>query len=142
MDYVDDYLFDDILLLMGEDGSVSKPDGHPYTQYVWGKIWVNNHAHVLKGKGLSTEQLKCFFDHINITPFMTGAVQAKLNQKNLKLIPFTKGSKLVHEAFDDAIAPIFTEIRFRTEENRTLAQTRDLLLPRLISGEMQIREFE
>ena len=44
MDYVDNYLFDGIYTLIGEDGSVVKEDGLPYMQYVWGKFWVNNHA--------------------------------------------------------------------------------------------------
>ena len=43
MDSVDDYLFDGVYLLMGEDGSVVGAEGYPVTQYVWGKIWVNNH---------------------------------------------------------------------------------------------------
>jgi type I restriction enzyme S subunit len=42
MDYVDEYLFDGIFVLLGEDGSVAKEDGTPFTQYVWGKFWVNN----------------------------------------------------------------------------------------------------
>ena len=49
MDYINDFLFDDIYLLLGEDGSVIKNDGTPFLQYVFGKIWVNNHAHVLQG---------------------------------------------------------------------------------------------
>lgn len=48
MDYVDDYLFDGVRILLGEDGTVVTPDGYPVLQYVWGKYWVNNHAHVLK----------------------------------------------------------------------------------------------
>ena len=56
MDYVDNYIFDGIYTLIGEDGSVVKEDGLPYMQYVWGKLWVNNHAHILQGKnGFSTE---------------------------------------------------------------------------------------
>ena len=47
MDYVNDYLFDGVYLLLGEDGSVSDTDGYPITQYVWGKIWVNNLNHPL-----------------------------------------------------------------------------------------------
>ena len=50
MDYVDDYIFDGIYTLIGEDGSVVKENGLPYMQYVWGKMWVNNHAHILQGK--------------------------------------------------------------------------------------------
>ncbi|WP_419627688.1 restriction endonuclease subunit S, partial [Thiolapillus sp.] len=54
MDYVDDYIFDGVYVLIGEDGSVKKPDGTPFLQYVSGKIWVNNHAHVIQGKRLVT----------------------------------------------------------------------------------------
>ena len=60
MDHVDDYLFDGIYLLLGEDGSVVQSNGMAVTQYAWGKLWVNNHAHVLQGKrAVSTEQLYC-----------------------------------------------------------------------------------
>ena len=142
MDYVDDFLFDDVLLLLGEDGSVIKEDGRPFTQYVWGKIWVNNHAHVLKGTGASTEQLKCFFDQANISAFVTGAVQMKLNQGNLKRIPFVWGGDHVHAAFDESVKELFSQIRHYSEETATLAQTRDLLLPKLMSGEIRLREAE
>ena len=50
MDYVDDLLFDGVYVLAGEDGSVVDTDGHPIIQYVWGQFWVNNHAHVLRGR--------------------------------------------------------------------------------------------
>jgi Restriction endonuclease S subunits len=58
MDYVDKYIFDGIYLLLGEDGSVIDENEYPFLQYVWGKFWVNNHAHVIKGKnGFSEEYL-------------------------------------------------------------------------------------
>ena len=47
MDYIDDYLFDGIYILLSEDGSnVVDKEGKPLLQYVWGKFWVNNHAHI------------------------------------------------------------------------------------------------
>ena len=56
MDYVDDYIFDGIFGLLGEDGTVMDDNGYPTMQYVWGKFWVNNHAHIFQGKnGYSTE---------------------------------------------------------------------------------------
>ncbi|MET4129975.1 restriction endonuclease subunit S [Roseovarius sp. MBR-6] len=142
MDHIDDFLFDEKLLLLGEDGSVAQADGRPFTQYVWGKIWVNNHAHVIKGRELSVEQLKLFFDQVDIRPFVTGAVQPKLNQANLRRVPFLRASARIHSAFDAAIAPLFDLIRQNHEESRTLAQTRDLLLPRLMSGELRVAEAE
>ena len=81
MDYVDNYIFDGIYLLMGEDGSVVTDEGYPYLQYVSGKFWPNNHAHVMQGKnGYSTEMLHCFLLKKNISEIVTGAVQAKISQ--------------------------------------------------------------
>ena len=89
MDYVDDYLFDGIFLLVGEDGSVVRTNGIAVTQYVWGKIWVNNHAHVLQGKGaVSTEQLYLHFSFEPVAPYVTGAVQPKLSQGRMNQMPF------------------------------------------------------
>ena len=48
MDYVDDFLFEGLHLLIAEDGSVESPDGKPFLQLVDGQFWVNNHAHVLR----------------------------------------------------------------------------------------------
>ncbi|NOR63878.1 MAG: restriction endonuclease subunit S [Rhodobacteraceae bacterium] len=140
MDHVDDFIFDGIFLLIGEDGSVAKENGNPFSQYVWGKIWVNNHAHVLEGTKVSTETLKCFFDQMNILPFITGAVQLKLNQKNMKSIPFILADTSVNKAFGEFISPLFANIRLNAEENQTLAEMRDLLLPKLMSGEIRLRE--
>ncbi|EHG24800.1 restriction endonuclease subunit S, partial [Selenomonas noxia] len=58
MDYVDDYIFEGTYLLLGEDGTVIDKNGFPILQYVDGKFWVNNHAHILTGKtGFSVEWL-------------------------------------------------------------------------------------
>ncbi len=142
MDYVDDYLFDEVLLLVGEDGSVVREDGTPFTQYVWGKLWVNNHAHVLKGRKFSVEQLKCIFDQTAISAFVTGAVQLKLNQANMKRIPFMFANAAIHSAFDKLIARWFAQIRQLNEQSLTLANLRDALLPKLMSGEIRVREAE
>src|SRR5690606_30540301 len=107
MDFVDDYLFDGIHVLIGEDGSVVKDDGRPYTQYVWGKFWVNNHAHVLRGRGITNETLLIFLDQCDIAPFVTGAVQPKLSQGNLKKIPFIDAGEWLLNGFGEVISPLF-----------------------------------
>ncbi|MEA5146823.1 MAG: restriction endonuclease subunit S, partial [Candidatus Limiplasma sp.] len=56
MDYVNDFIFDGVYVLLGEDGSVVDSEGYPILQYVWGKFWVNNHAHILKGRNGYDEQ--------------------------------------------------------------------------------------
>jgi len=139
MDYVDDYLFDGVYALMGEDGSVVNDDNTPILQYVWGKFWVNNHAHVLTGKnGVSVEHLLLFLKTVNIRPFVTGAVQPKLNQGNLCRVPFVLPPESVSKEFAGIIEPMFARIRANHEESRTLAALRDALLPKLLSGELRV----
>ena len=142
MDHVDDFLFEGVHVLVGEDGSVVKPSGKPFTQYVWGQFWVNNHAHVLRGKDISNEMLLCFLQHANIAPYVTGAVQPKLNQNNLKAIPFSASGSETPAAFARIVSPLFDQFRCNSEESRTLADMRDTLLPKLISGEIRIAEAE
>lgn len=87
-DYVSDYIFDETLLLVGEDGSVVKPDGTPYVNWSEGKAWVNNHAHVLTVRGDSTNLRFLFhwLQTVQISEYVTGSSQRKLNQGNLNRI--------------------------------------------------------
>ncbi|MCU6194194.1 restriction endonuclease subunit S [Enterobacter sichuanensis] len=143
MDYVDEYIFDGIYLLLGEDGSVIKENGLPFTQYIWGKSWVNNHAHVLTGSGsVTTEHLMVFIKQENIAAYVTGAVQMKLNQKNMNSIPFIFADEAVNNVFGLRIDSIYAVIRAKSEENLTLTNLRDTLLPKLLSGEITLPEAE
>lgn len=140
MDHIDDYLFEGIYLLVGEDGSVVDNEGMAVTQYVWGKFWVNNHAHVIQGiNGISTEHLYLHYKFEPISPYVTGAVQPKINQGNLNSMPFLLPSKEVAEAFTNAIKPWFAKFRANQEEIRTLSSIRDSLLPKLMSGDMRVK---
>jgi type I restriction enzyme, S subunit len=88
-DYVDDYLFDGTFLLVGEDGSVVQRDGSPVVNWASGKIWVNNHAHVLatRSEGVELRYLYFYLQTVDVTPYVTGVSQPKLNQANLNRIP-------------------------------------------------------
>ena len=143
MDYVDNYLFDGIYLLLGEDGTVVDSLGFPILQYVYGQFWVNNHAHIITGKeGFSVEELYLFFSLTNIKSIVTGAVQQKVSQQNLKKVPAIIPSKEALKTFDEIIQPIFAQIRNLRDENANLAQLRDSLLPKLMSGELDISNIE
>lgn len=143
MDYVDNYLFDGIYLLLGEDGTVVDSLGFPILQYIYGQFWVNNHAHIITGKeGFSVEELYLFFSLTNIKSIVTGAVQQKVSQQNLKKVPAIIPNKEALNAFDDLIQPIFAQIRNLKDENIRLADLRDTLLPRLISGELDVSNVE
>lgn len=139
MDYVDRYLFDGIYLLLGEDGTVVDSKGFPILQYVEGKFWVNNHAHILTGKnGFSVELLYLLFSLINVQSIVTGAVQPKISQANLNKIPVIIPSVNKLQSFDSIIQPFFTQIRNLRAENNRFAATRDTLLPKLMSGELDV----
>ena len=141
MDYVDDYIFDGIYTLIGEDGSVVKENGLPYMQYVWGKMWVNNHAHILQGKnGYSTEMIHALLSITNIKFLVTGAVQAKLSQGNMQKILVAIPPKNVLDEIRPAMDNLYKKIRLNTDENSRLSLLRDTLLPRLISGEIEVPE--
>ena len=139
MDYVDDYIFDGIYLLMGEDGSVMTDDGFPILQYVSGKFWPNNHAHVLQGcSGFTTEMLHCALLRKVIKSSVTGAVQAKISQANMKKILFPYPPKEVLKDFDSIIQDIYREKRSIESQNVTLSALRDNMLPQLLSGKVII----
>ena len=143
MDYVDNYLFDGVYLLLGEDGTVVDSLGFPILQYVYGQFWVNNHAHIITGKeGFSVEELYLFFSLTNIKSIVTGAVQQKVSQQNLKKVPAIIPSKEALGAFDGIIQPIFAQIRNLRDENVNLAQLRDALLPKLMSGELDVSDID
>lgn len=137
MDYVDRYLFDGIYLLLGEDGTVVDSKGFPILQYVEGKFWVNNHAHILTGKnGFSVELLYLLFSLTNVQSIVTGAVQPKISQANLNRVPVMIPSQRELQAFDDIIQPVFSQIRNLRIENEKLAAIRDTILPKLMAGEL------
>ena len=112
MDWVDDYIFDGVYLLMGEDGSVADASGYPITQYVWGKIWVNNHAHVLKFETYAERKyVEYYLNSIDLTPYISGAAQPKLNKKNLESINIPNPAPKEKERIV-AILDKFDELRF------------------------------
>lgn len=141
MDYVDRYLFDGIYLLLGEDGTVVDNAGYPILQYVEGKFWVNNHAHILTGKnGFSVELLYLLFSLTNVASIVTGAVQPKISQANLNKVPIIIPSIEELRMMDDQVHPMFAQIRNLRAENDRLATVRDTLLPKLMNGELDVSE--
>ena len=138
IDYVDNYIFDDTYLLMGEDGTVKTDDGYPVLQYIWGKNWINNHAHVLKGKKISTELLMFALRKINIENIITGAVQPKINQENMNKIEFIIGSDSKNKELEVILKNLMDKSKKIIEENERLEQLRDTLLPKLMNGEIDL----
>jgi type I restriction enzyme S subunit len=83
IDKVDDYLFDDELLLMAEDGANLVLRNLPLAIIARGKFWVNNHAHILKPKRGNLVYLTNYMETLNYMPWISGAAQPKLTQDRL-----------------------------------------------------------
>lgn len=139
LDYVNDYLFDGTYLLLGEDGTVVTEDGFPVLQHVTGKFWVNNHAHVLTGQpGYPTEYLYMMFKSTKVKDVVTGAAQPKISQARLSNKKIIVPSKQLVSAYCDITGPMFKEIINLEHQITVLKEARDRLLPKLMSGEIEV----
>lgn len=133
MDYVEDYIFDGTFILLGEDGTVMNEDGSPVLQYVWGKFWVNNHAHVLQGRnGFNEDSLYLLLKNINVSDIITGAVQHKINQGNLNSVSVIRSNNIILGGFNDKIQSLFSLLRTKRTEIQNLEELKDLLLTRMV----------
>jgi type I restriction enzyme S subunit len=143
VDYINDYIFDGRYLLVAEDGSVITDDRKPVLQVATGKFWVNNHTHVLQGRSpVSTNLLYMALREVDIAGFITGAAQPKITQANLNRIPVVLAEEPVLRAFDEMVGHLLAQVDVLISKNRNLRQTRDLLLPRLISGGVNVENLE
>ena len=139
MDFVDNYIFDGKYLLLGEDGTVVDDAGYPILQYVWGQFWVNNHAHILTGRlGYDVESLYMLFKQTPVKSIVTGAVQPKISQANLRSIQVVIPPEHNLREYNDLVEPLFSLFRANEEECKTLTALRDTLLPKLMSGEIDV----
>jgi type I restriction enzyme S subunit len=88
VDYVADYLFDEDLLCISEDGANLLARTYPIAFSISGKTWVNNHAHVLRFKNrVSQKFVELYLNSIKLDNFVSGMAQPKLNQAMLNRIP-------------------------------------------------------
>lgn len=88
VDYVDNYIFDGDYLLISEDGANLTARKTPIAFSISGKNWVNNHAHVLKFETyVERKFVEYYLNNLDISEYVSGAAQPKLNQANLNRIP-------------------------------------------------------
>lgn len=87
IDKIDNYIFSEKLLLIGEDGENLIARSKPLAFFADGKYWVNNHAHCIDATDKQILELICvFINAISIEPFITGSAQPKLTQDKLNSI--------------------------------------------------------
>jgi type I restriction enzyme S subunit len=139
MDYINNYIFDGEYLLLGEDGTVQTDEGYPVLQLATGKYWVNNHTHVLKAKEpYSNFLLYLILKKTSISHIVTGAVQPKINQENLKSLEIDVPNEDKIRLTVYETSEIWEKVQFNNKQVKSLEKLRDTLLPKLMSGEVRV----
>ena len=144
IDRVEDYLFDDELLLIAEDGANLKLRNLPLAIIARGRFWVNNHAHILKPRRGSLEYLAVVMERLNYDPWISGAAQPKLTQDRLMNIPIAVPPRTEQ---DDIITRTraqtsgLTIVIARTRRQIELVEEyRTKLIADVVTGKLDVRE--
>lgn len=131
MGFVNDYTFDETIVLLAEDGgNFNEYSTRPIANISYGKAWVNNHTHVIRGKSiLSNEFLYYSVVHKNITAFVSGGTRSKLTKGEMLKIPLLipilaeqqKIAKFL-KAMDDKINSVNQQIEHNRQFKKGLLQ--------------------
>ena len=103
IDKIDNYLFDEKLLLIGEDGANLVTRNKPIAFFADGQYWVNNHAHCIDATDKRFLNYLCYFiNAIDLEPYVTGSAQPKMNQENMNSIlislpPFDEQLRILNQ---------------------------------------------
>lgn len=141
MDYIDDYIFDGDYLLLAEDGSTSDKEGHPVVQYIWGKTWVNNHAHIIIPK--DERHLIYYYFLLKTIPAIkieSGSIQKKISQKNLLSYSVLCPPKSIINAFCNILLSNIEKQKILTDEINAQSSLRNFILPLLMTGQVTIKD--
>lgn len=120
IDYINDFIFDEDLLCVSEDGANLVARTYPIAFSISGKTWVNNHAHILKFSHKYTQDIvESYLNMINLQDFLTGMAQPKLNRAKLDIIPIP----LPEEEEQQKIADCLSEVdKIITEQSNKVEQ--------------------
>ncbi|CAI1109195.1 Type I restriction enzyme EcoKI specificity protein [Serratia proteamaculans] len=139
---IDDYIFDEELVALGEDG-VPFFDGHKSKAYMlYGKTWVNNHAHVIRAiPGLSHNQYLCYYlNQFDYHDYVNGGTRLKLTQANMRRLPVSLASfaeqKVIAEKLDKLLVQVdSTKARLELIP-QILKRFRQAVLAAAVSGKL------
>ena len=111
--------------------------------YAYEDFWpLNTSLWVKEYRNSSPAHAYYLLQTINLNSFNSGSAVPTLNRNHIHKLPMVVPPLEVVEGFDRFVAPLFQRRRVNEVENHTLEQTRDLLLPKLMSGEIRLREAE
>lgn len=141
VDYVSDFLFDEELLLISEDGANLLARTYPIAFAASGKYWVNNHAHVLRFKNSKEQKfIEYYLNSISLAPFVSGMAQPKLNQKSLNNIPVPMALPIIVDAVVGKLNVLAMEVEklegAYKNKLSSLDELKKSLLQKAFSGEL------
>ena len=132
IDSIDDYIFDEPLILLGEDGANIINRSSPLCFIATGKYWVNNHAHVMRPhKGQNIRFLRELLESLDYTRYNTGTAQPKLNQEKCRTIPLSLPIYEEQCHIADFLAALEHKCAQENEELKGILQTKNALMQQL-----------
>ena len=133
-DYVDDYIFDGEYILLAEDGGhFDEFASKPIAQFISGRVWVNNHAHIIQAKqGYNNKYIFYCLEHKDIRKYINGSSRAKLNQEDMWDIPIPVPCLYEQEKIADFITAIDCSINDNVRQLETLQDLKTSLLQQLL----------
>lgn len=138
IDYINDYLFDENLVLLSEDGANIIDRNYPVCFIATGKYWVNNHAHVLKAKAGVIDKFICeSLERLDYTKFNTGTAQPKLNQDICQKIVITIPNEDEQKCISEFLNRINNIITLHQRKLDKLQATKKALLQEMFPEEGQ-----
>ena len=132
VDFVEDFIFDEDLLCVSEDGANLIARTYPIAFPISGKTWVNNHAHVLRFKDASTQKfVEVYLNAIKLDDFITGMAQPKLNRAMLDRIPIPHPCASERQRIADCISSLDNHITAAIQALDTLKTHKQGLMHQL-----------
>ncbi len=141
-DYVSDYIFDGVFVLIGEDGSVVNENGNPVVNWAEGKIWVNNHAHIIQEKdGVLLRYIFYFIQTIKIKNLIYGNIP-KLTGNNFKSLKISVPSLEIQQKIAEILSAQDKVIELKQKLIDRKKQQKKWLMQNLLTGKIRLKDFE
>ncbi len=136
IDYINDYIFDEDLILLGEDGENIVSRNLPLVFKVSGRCWVNNHAHVMKPKAPNhLEFLVQYMESLSYIKYNSGGAQPKLNQAVCKTIPLLLPTPPEQQKIAECLTSIDDLITAETQNLNALKTHKKGLMQKLFPAD-------
>ena len=146
IDKVDDFIFDDELLLIAEDGANLVLRNLPLAIIARGKFWVNNHAHILKPIRGSLEYWAMLLECVNYRPWISGAAQPKLTKDRLMAVPIPCPTDEEQNAIVEYVMNETAGIRLAIDKTKSeidlIREYRTRLVADVVTGQLDVRHLD